>query len=349
MLNSTLIELNINTTCFSTHIEDDYLPAEGLNIVRPVFSRGYRWDLPNRLLAWQIARDIKRQKPEIIISVGLTALCGHLLRFANLTRHNLWVWELTDAQPGNKFVDRLATQRLNNARGILSPSKTIDKLIRATYAYQGEIRRLPFWIEPGATQYTPSPKRFHSDFLFLSRRENEKGLNDLILAAKLLRSQNRIFKIVIGGIGDKTPFELLTRENNLDSMISFVDLHLREQAMMALENTKFLVLPSHHEGFPISILESTQRSIPVITTKVGAIEDILGDKGAAIYHERQNSRSLANALVTGLTEPLEVYEQRRTNAYLQYSSLFSTGQIANTLQGLLTNIRSSQDQNRSSI
>ncbi len=337
MLSTMLNDLGIETTCFSTHVENDYVAPGGVTIARPIFRHGYRWDFPNRVLAWQVAKSINKYHPKLIISVGLTSLCGHLLEFPSIRNQNFWIWELTDAQPGNKFVNSLAKKRLARSRGLLSPAPTIDRAIRSTYSYQGVIRRLPFWIEAGATQYSASPPAFHSDFLFLSRRENDKGLGDLINAAKILHSQNLSCKIMIAGIGDKKPFEEMVQANHLESMVSFVELPTRQDAMRALANSKFMVLPSHHEGFPISILESTQLSIPVITTKVGAIPDVLGDSGAVIYHEKQNSKSLADALVTAITEPRKMYEDRRKAAYARYNSFYSHEQLAKIVRDLMNN------------
>jgi glycosyltransferase involved in cell wall biosynthesis len=335
MLSTILNDLGIETTCFSTHVENDYVAPQGVTIARPIFRHGYRWDFPNRVLAWQIAKSIKKHHPKLIISVGLTSLCGHLLDYTNIKNQNLWIWELTDAQPGNKFVNSLAKKRLARSCGLLSPAPTIDRAIRSTYSYQGVIRRLPFWIEAGATQYTASPPAFQSDFLFLSRRENDKGLGDLINAAKILHSQNLSCKIMIAGIGDKTLFEEMVHAGNLESMINFVELPTREEAMNALSKTKFMVLPSHHEGFPISILESIQRSIPVITTMVGAIPDVLGESDAVIYHEKQNIPSLADALVKALTEPGTAYECRREAAFARYDSLYSREQIEYSLADII--------------
>ena len=118
-------------------------------------------------------------------------------------------------------------------------------------------------------------------------------------------------------------------------MISFIELPTRKEAMNALSKTKFMVLPSHHEGFPISILESMQRSIPVITTMVGAIPDVLGESDAVIYHEKQNNRSLADALLTAITEPRKAYEDRRKAAYARYDSLYSREQIEYSLTDII--------------
>jgi glycosyltransferase involved in cell wall biosynthesis len=334
LLHAKLNEIGFRTKCFITHLENSPDIRANSDLRRPLIRRGHRWDIPNRVLALQILQSITRQTPALIISIGLTSLCGHVLRYASVSKQNFWIWELTNAQPGNKFVNPNAIRQLGKCRGILSPATIIDQCIRSTYQYTGEIRRLPFWIEEGATRYTPPPQIFRSDFLFLSRRENDKGLEDLILAAAILKQQSPNFTLNIGGIGDKSPFEATVKQLDLATQVSFLDLPLRPQAMEALENSKFLVMPSHHEGFPISILESTQRSIPVITTRVGAIPQILGEGKAVLYHEPHNPKNLAETLLTALIENNTEYIKRRSDAFTSYQTQFSPERIRSSISSL---------------
>ena len=46
------------------------------------------------------------------------------------------------------------------------------------------------------------------------------------------------------------------------------------------ENADVLLFPTHTEGFPLTVVEAMVYGLPVITTEVGAIPDILEDKGA---------------------------------------------------------------------
>ena len=334
-LAQALCDLSIDTTCFTTTLDPSYKNTGDFVITRPILQRGYRWDIPNRILAWQIARAIKNRKPKLIIAVGMTALCGHLLRYPCVKESNTWVWELTSAELGNKFVKPSAVKNLPNAQGMLSPAQMIDNAIRKNYSYTGDIRRLPFWIEESTNSYTPPPTKFNCDFLFLSRREDDKGLADLIRACGILRSRNITFKLQIAGIGNSIAYQNQVADQNVKESVTFVELPQREQAMEAIANTKYIVLPSHHEGFPISVLEGMQRSIPFITTRVGAIPEILGEHGAAIYHEKMDQFSLANALESAMKTGIETYIQQRKIAFNQYQKTFSKTEITKILQSLL--------------
>ncbi|MGV2336610.1 MAG UNVERIFIED_CONTAM: glycosyltransferase [Planctomycetaceae bacterium] len=187
-----------------------------------------------------------------------------------------WVWELTNAEQHNKFVDPLAVQRLNRVRGLLSPANVIDKAIRTNYEYTGCIERLQFWIEQGPDCYQPSPPTFSCDFLFLSRREDDKGLEDLIRATSITAFSSRNFRLLIAGAGNPDRYIKLTEDLQLADIVRFVTLNSRGEAIGVLSRARYVVLPSHHEGFPISIIEGTQHSIPFITTPVGAIPEMLG-------------------------------------------------------------------------
>ncbi len=318
LLSEALCDIGMKTTTFARWVEPDFKVPEGRwKIVRPLIGRGSRWGWPERILARQAAACINREQPNLVLVVGLTSLCGRLLR---LVKPNvLWVWELTNAEPGNKFVDLNVVQMLNRTRGVLSPANIIDEAIRTNYGYDGPIERLPFWIEPGPGHYLPPPDRFSCDFLFLSRREDDKGLTDLLRATAIVAENTRNFRVLIAGAGPEAYYMALAEKLQLRDIIEFRTLASRSEAMEVLSNTRYVVLPSHHEGFPISIIEGTQRSIPFITTPVGAIPEMLGNSDACLYHEPGNSMQLASLLQQVMAESQETYVARRTAAFRRYN------------------------------
>lgn len=317
LLSEALCDIGLKTTTFARWVEPDFkVPRERWKIVRPLIGRGSRWQWPEKILARQAAAWIERTGPNLVLVVGLTSLCARMLRLVQ--PHLIWVWELTNAAPGNKFVDCEVVQKLNRARGVLSPAKIIDDAIRSNYGYDGPIERLPFWIEPGPGHYLPPPHTFSCDFLFLSRREDDKGLTDLIRATAIVAKTFRNFRVLVAGPGPAACYMELAEKLQLTDIIDFRTLVSRSEAMEVLANTRYVVLPSHHEGFPISILEGTQRSIPFITTPVGAIPEMLGNSDACLYHEPGDIVQLASLFQQVMTEPTETYVARRTAAFRRY-------------------------------
>ena len=54
----------------------------------------------------------------------------------------------------------------------------------------------------------------------------------------------------------------------------------RAEICTKLSQNDIFLFPTYTEGFPLSILEAMSVGIPIITTKVGAIYDILEEDGA---------------------------------------------------------------------
>ncbi|MFM7168507.1 MAG: glycosyltransferase family 4 protein, partial [Planctomycetaceae bacterium] len=283
LLCEALCDAGFAATLFAGWVESDFQTAERRwRLHLPVVRRGCRWSVPARFQAWQASRAIQRERPELVIAVGLTRVTGLLLGTA-AAPHTL-VWELTNAEPGNKFVDLRAVRLLSRARGMLSPATVIDRAIRQNYGYQGSIQRLPFWIEAQPAAQSLKPAEFDCDFLFLSRRESDKGLGDLLDAAAELSREGRRFRLSIAGAGSAEPFQTQATELINAGLVKFLSLPSRSDAMAMLRRSRFVVLPSHHEGYPISILESLQAAVPLITTPVGAVPEMLGEGPQVMYH-----------------------------------------------------------------
>ena len=331
LLCQTFADLGIRVTCFATWVDDDSLTGrEPFNIVRPLIRRGYQWDIPNRILAWQASRFIHRTEAAVVIVVGLTGLCGYLLS-SNIA-DRLLVWELTNADAGNKFVSPKAAERLHQCRAVLSPAKVIDDNIRETYGYTGEIKRLPFWIEDEQLGYTPPPDKFGADFIFLARREDDKGLRELIRATGILREQ-RPLHVQIAGPGNQEPYQRLAEELDCGESIEFVSLPQRAEAMEALGRSRFLVLPSYHEGYPLSLLEAARLSVPFIATEVGSVREIFGDSPGCHIIPARDAAALANAMEEALTEN-DTYDAKRRAIHTSFTKLSSANSVQQSLLSL---------------
>jgi glycosyltransferase involved in cell wall biosynthesis len=322
LLCQALADLDLKVSCFATWVDADSLTGlEQFRLVRPLIGRGYRWDIPNRILAWQAARFIRKSKATVVFVVGLTGLCGYLL--GSDVADQLLVWELTNANPGNKFVSPKAAELLHRCKAVLSPARVIDDNIRETYHYPGEIKRLPFWIEDEHIGYSPSPDNFRADFLFLARREDDKGLRELIEATALLRADHPDARVLIGGPGDETPYRVLADRLGVSKQIQFCSLPSRSEAMAALSACRYLVLPSYHEGYPLSLLEAAQRSVPFIASRVGSISEIFPEGIAFTLIPARDTQSLKEAMDAKLLRSDGDYETARKIAFNTFRDLSS--------------------------
>jgi glycosyltransferase involved in cell wall biosynthesis len=134
-------------------------------------------------------------------------------------------------------------------------------------------------------------------FLFVGRLENQKGLNYLIEAVKLLASSQANFKVLIVGEGSlRNTLQLQVKKYGLENIIFFTGKKDKVQLREYYQLANVFVLPSLWEGFPLTILEAWASEIAVITTKVNGIPAICTDKKNALLIAKENSRELSLAM-----------------------------------------------------
>ncbi len=342
LLSKALADCGFNTTCFATWVDRDSLTGhENFTIVEPLVRRGFRWDLPNRVLASQVQHYVNKHEPAAVIVIGLTKLCGYLL--CSRIAQKLFVWELTDAKPGNKFVYRRAAENLANCSQVLSPAATIDDSIRVTYGYRGTIARMPFWIEDEHVPFTREPDEIVADFLFLARREDDKGLRELVDATSILHKEFPKLTVVIAGPGDETPYRRLAEQRGVASSITFQFLPRRCDAMRVLASSRFLVLPSYHEGYPLSLLEAAQYSVPFVATDVGSIREVFGGCAGSRIVPPRDVTALAEAMKSQLLMTASDYVNARNSVYLRFMAIASESCVHKKLHHLIAGRALTQD------
>ncbi|MBI3291042.1 glycosyltransferase family 4 protein [Candidatus Falkowbacteria bacterium] len=121
-----------------------------------------------------------------------------------------------------------------------------------------------------------------------------KGLNYLIEAAKIITKKKPevIFRII--GFGDM--------ENKLKDQIKKLNLGSRFFLGEKLNGYRYLkafdmyALPSVKEGFPYAILEAMAAGLPIVTTNVGGIAEMINDKNGILV-EPKSAEALAEAII----------------------------------------------------
>ena len=349
--------LGVRVTCFATWVTWEQGRANlDFGVTRPWLTRGCRWDWPGRSLAWRAARRIRSAKPDWVFVVGMTPLARYLLQ-SNVAAQAV-IWELTNATPENKFVDPAARQLLGRCRAVLSPSQTIDQNIRLNHGYKGRILRLPFWIEdkreeqkaesrkqkghesylPSPISCLPSPRTAATDFIYLGRRDVEKGLHELVRATAEVSQQFPGVRVLIAGQGSEEPFAAAAHELGVAENIRFQFFRTREETMDALANSRCLVLPSYHEGYPLVLLEAAQASVPFIATGVGSVPELFaGANGCEIIPPR-DERALVGAMLRVMGETPETYAGKRTAIHSLFRSLSSPGAVEAALRRVLKDL-----------
>ncbi len=110
----------------------------------------------------------------------------------------------------------------------------------------------------------------------VGRLSPEKGQSLLIAAAGRLAMQHVPFTMVLAGEGpERSRLEGLVAEAGLQERVRFLGQVARIEEVYA--GLDMLVLPSFKEGMPNVILEAMQQGLPIVSTRVGAIPDMITD------------------------------------------------------------------------
>lgn len=193
--------------------------------------------------------------------------------------------------------------------------------------------------------WTPEPKELiefkpdNKTFVCLNTLDEVKGIFVLLEAAKMLKDNNKHFKLLMYGDGApkiKEEIEEYIRENNLEKCVKLMGR--TNDISKVYNNVLCLVQPSFIESFGMTIIEAMAHNRPVIATRCGGPEEIIQDKESGFLIAKNNAKELADKMEYVLDHP-EVARQMGNKGRRIYKSEFSVEkakmQIENTIQQVL--------------
>jgi polysaccharide biosynthesis protein VpsI len=112
---------------------------------------------------------------------------------------------------------------------------------------------------------------------FLGLIGERKGLFDLLRVVRRLIDNDLKIKLSIGGNGENDRLQATIKSLKLNDSVNFLGWISEKQRDKLLRETDVFVLPSYGEGMPMSILEAMSYSVPVVSTTVGGIPELVLD------------------------------------------------------------------------
>jgi len=151
------------------------------------------------------------------------------------------------------------------------------------------------------------------DAIFIGRVTIEKGALDLLQSIRGLQHLSLSFAFV-GDIQIPGYSVGLVEINN--HKVTFFGEVSNSAAMELLCKSRILVLPSYSENFPMVILEAFARGKPVISTRVGEIENVISEFLDGSLVEAGDVKRLTDAMAAYFDSPSEIVIQGK-NARLK--------------------------------
>lgn len=129
-----------------------------------------------------------------------------------------------------------------------------------------------------------------------------KGLTYLLEAlARLRRTRPELRLLVIGRLREDSDTGARISELGLDDAVEFRSGLTREALVEHYARATLAVVPSLYEGFGLPAGEAMACGVPVVSTRGGALPEVVGDAGVLV--PPGDSRALANAIDGLLDDP----------------------------------------------
>lgn len=208
----------------------------------------------------------------------------------------------------------------------LKPKKGNEIMLTTTAIDKSQI------IIPNTETVTKPIKVF-----FLGRIQDLKGMEELIDAIGKLKERDKLkeFKFSIVGHENKKGYIDQLKKRLIDFKVAKEEVSFlgritgRKKFKLYAEHDVY-VLPSYTEGCPNSVLEALASGLFCITTRVGALEDLIVPNVNGAFVEIKDSESLMQAL-------LDCINNKRFNAHRisnaeKYSTTFDIKSITKVFE-----------------
>lgn len=182
------------------------------------------------------------------------------------------------------------------------------------------------------------------EILYVGLLCEEKGVMDLLRAAKLLREDlGKEFSVKLIGGWASEAFEQEVRKyiasEELEDVVTFTGVLHGEKKWAAYRDADLFVFPSHHptETFGLVLLEAMANRLPIITTRWRGIPYVVNEGKSALLYDPHEIHQLRDALKLLVNSPVKREEIAR-QARVEYLEKYTKEKFIARIHAVFTGI-----------
>ncbi|NEN24049.1 glycosyltransferase family 4 protein [Cryomorpha ignava] len=156
-----------------------------------------------------------------------------------------------------------------NANVVFSYGGQITEIIRKIGVAENQIIEIGSGVDDNWIVNEPKPESYVRKFIFVGRDERRKGVKELMAVSDVF-AETKTEMHWVGPV-----YQSKATANNFHYFHG--EIRDSEELKSIIDKCQVLIAPSHSEGMPNVILEAMARGLAVISTKVGAIPDMISD------------------------------------------------------------------------
>ena len=140
--------------------------------------------------------------------------------------------------------------------------------------------------------------------LFLGQLGPRKGVPELLDALATPQMRALGWHAVLAGNGPVEDYRLRVRALGLDGRVELPGWLGAADTADLCRRAAILVLPSHAEGMAMAVLEGLAHGLAVVTTRVGAHDEVITDGVTGVFVPVDDAAALAGALAALVSDPV---------------------------------------------
>jgi len=208
----------------------------------------------------------------------------------------------------------------------------------------------PFFVPNGIPKINIKPESKENnkplDIIFLSNLFISKGILDFLEAMKILNLKHINFNAtIVGAEGNQNnsscisvnTIKKLLKENNLEYKVHFLGPKYGNDKYRILQNADIFCYPTHNDAFPLVILEAMQFGLPVISTKEGAISEIINDGETGFIVDKNSPEQIVKKLQILIKNP-ELKKKMGEAGRKKFIENYTIEKFENNLINILDNV-----------
>lgn len=290
---------------------------------RPKSTQG-RWDIGNTLWAWRHFSRVKKAMREFcpdVVYIPVSSTWSGFFRDGEFARiASVGKTRVIGHVHGGRFRRALEYKGIGASyiRAILS---RFDRLLVLGSPFRDALQKYGFEggveiVSSTARQVAADAGEMHTPnydsaaplrLLFVGQVGKRKGVPETLEALKLLKDEGHLFRMDFLGdeeyLGEMAQANKICATLGLEAKCKFHSAVPSEELFDWYKSADATILCSHNEGLPIVIIESGLFGVPVVSTLVGAIGDLLKDDKNALFVEPGNVEQIAGCIRRLIVEP----------------------------------------------
>ena len=180
---------------------------------------------------------------------------------------------------------------LNNATKVVTLAMVINGYLKDLYSIDGAVIYNPISKQPKRELSNTEKFIFFAAYLI-----KDKGYTTLLEAFSSISRKYPDWNLVIAGTGELEEARKLCNEFGITRQVTIHNWLSRQQMDEMYEKAGIFCIASLKEGFPMSFLEAASYGVPVVSTPVGGLVDVLQDGENSMVFDFNNSKQLAQKL-----------------------------------------------------